>query len=44
VSIYRGMFHVFQLAFDLVPEAGKAWKEIGAFIQGQFGCNYTFRK
>jgi len=44
VSIYRGMFHVFQLAFDLVPEAAKAWKEIGDFIQGQFGCTYSFRK
>ncbi|MCK7492314.1 MAG: alpha/beta hydrolase [Comamonadaceae bacterium] len=43
VSIYRGMFHVFQLAFDLVPEAAKAWVEIGDFIQGQFGCTYAFR-
>ncbi|MDP3129752.1 MAG: alpha/beta hydrolase fold domain-containing protein, partial [Bacillota bacterium] len=44
VSIYRGMFHVFQLAFDLIPEAAKAWTEIGDFIQGQFGCTYSFRK
>ncbi|MFA5007025.1 MAG: alpha/beta hydrolase [Candidatus Izemoplasmatales bacterium] len=43
VSIYRGMFHVFQLAFDLIPEAKKAWREIGDFIQGQFGCTYAFR-
>jgi len=43
VSIYRGMFHVFQLAFGLIPEANKAWREIGDFIQGQFGCTYEYR-
>jgi acetyl esterase/lipase len=35
-TIYRGMFHVFQLAFDLIPEAKKAWKEISQFINRQF--------
>lgn len=44
VSIYHGMFHVFQLTFDLIPEAGKAWKEIGDFLQGQFGCTHRFRR
>ncbi len=43
VCIYRGMFHVFQLSFDLIPEAKKAWREITDFIQGQFGCTYTFK-
>jgi monoterpene epsilon-lactone hydrolase len=38
LTMYRGMFHVFQLAFDLIPEAKKAWKEISDFIQNQFGC------
>jgi acetyl esterase/lipase len=36
--LYRGMFHVFQLAFDLIPEARKSWKIIRDFIQNQFGC------
>ncbi|MBU1144357.1 MAG: alpha/beta hydrolase [Firmicutes bacterium] len=39
VTIYRGMFHVFQLAFGLIPEAKKAWKEIGKYIETQFTCN-----
>ncbi len=34
-TIYRGMFHVFQLAFGLIPEAKKAWREIAAFINRQ---------
>lgn len=36
VTIYNGMFHVFQLAFGLIPEAKKAWKEIKAYIIGKF--------
>lgn len=36
VTIYRGMFHVFQLAFGLVPQAKKSWKEIENFIETQF--------
>jgi len=44
VSIYRGMFHVFQLAFGLIPEANKAWREIGDFIRGQFNSTYQFRQ
>jgi acetyl esterase/lipase len=39
VTIYRGMFHVFQLAFSLIPEAKKAWREIGHYIARQFGYN-----
>lgn len=35
-TLYRGMFHVFQLAFNLIPEAKKAWKEIADFINRQF--------
>ncbi len=36
VTIYNGMFHVFQLAFGLIPEAKKAWKEIKKYIAEQF--------
>lgn len=35
-TIYRGMFHVFQLAFGLIPDAKKAWKEIAHFINKEF--------
>lgn len=33
LSIYNDMFHVFQLAGKLFPEAKKAWEEIEQFIQ-----------
>lgn len=32
LSIYEGMFHVFQMAAKMLPEAKKAWVEIGRFI------------
>ncbi len=32
LSVYEGMFHVFQMAGDLIPESKAAWKEVGAFI------------
>ena len=32
ISIYEGMFHVFQMAAKLLPESRKAWVEIGHFI------------
>jgi monoterpene epsilon-lactone hydrolase len=32
LSIYEGMFHVFQMAGDLIPESKAAWKEVGSFI------------
>lgn len=38
--MYRGMFHVFQLAFNLIPEARKSWRIIRDFIQNQFGCEW----
>jgi epsilon-lactone hydrolase len=41
VTMYRGMFHVFQLAFDLIPEAKKSWNQIRDFIQHEFGCART---
>lgn len=36
VTLYRGMFHVFQLAFGLIPDAKKAWKEIEDYIETKF--------
>ena len=33
LSIYDDMFHVFQMAGMLLPEAKKAWEEVGQFIQ-----------
>lgn len=31
--IYEGMFHVFQMAMQLMPESVLAWKEAGRFIE-----------
>ena len=33
LSIYEGMFHIFQMAMLLLPESKKAWMEIGKFIE-----------
>lgn len=32
LSIYEGMYHVFQMGMDHIPESKKAWEEIEAFI------------
>ncbi len=32
LSIYDGMFHVFQMAAKLLPESKRAWVEIGKFM------------
>lgn len=32
LSVYEGMFHVFQMAAKMLPESKKAWIEIGRFI------------
>ena len=32
LSVYEGMFHVFQMALLLMPESKRAWTEIGRFI------------
>lgn len=32
LSIYEGMFHVFQMALQLLPESRKAWEEVRRFI------------
>lgn len=33
LSIYEGMFHVFQTGTTIIPESKKAWVEIGKFIE-----------
>ena len=32
LSIYEGMFHVFQMALLMIPESRRAWKEVGKFL------------
>ena len=32
LSIYEGMFHVFQMAAKMLPESRRAWVEIGKFM------------
>lgn len=32
LSIYDGMFHIFQMAAKMLPESRRAWVEIGRFI------------
>jgi acetyl esterase/lipase len=32
LSIYEGMFHVFQMAYLNLPESKRAWAEVGKFI------------
>lgn len=32
LSIYEGMFHIFQMAMRMIPESRKAWKEVGHFL------------
>ena len=32
LTVYNGMFHVFQGALDLLPESRQAWTEIGEFL------------
>ena len=36
VSVYEGMFHVFQMSMDLIPESREAWEEAGKFLERVF--------
>ncbi len=36
LTVWPGMFHVFQLADGLIPESRAAWREIGRFIRKSF--------
>lgn len=33
LSIYEGMFHIFQMARKLIPESRAAWEEVGDFLK-----------
>ncbi|MBO5303448.1 MAG: alpha/beta hydrolase [Lachnospiraceae bacterium] len=33
LTVYEGMFHVFQMSMDMMPESIQAWKEIGKFME-----------
>lgn len=33
LSVYEGMFHVFQMAYLNIPESKRAWAEVGKFIK-----------
>lgn len=33
ISVYDGMFHVFQMGLDLIPESREAWDEVGEFLR-----------
>ncbi|HCD42669.1 MAG TPA: acetylhydrolase, partial [Lachnoclostridium sp.] len=39
VSVYEGMFHVFQMGLDLIPESRDAWDEVESFIRIIFNIN-----
>lgn len=32
ISVYEGMFHVFQMGLDLIPESREAWEEAAEFL------------
>ena len=32
-TVYNGMFHVFQMGLDLIPESREAWEEAGEFLR-----------
>lgn len=33
LTVYEGMFHIFQMALKLIPESRDAWVEIGKFLE-----------
>lgn len=33
LSVYEGMFHVFQMGLDLIPESREAWEEVAEFLR-----------
>lgn len=37
LSVYEGMFHVFQMSLSLFPESQEAWEEVGEFLQIIYG-------
>lgn len=41
LSVYDGMFHVFQMALRLIPESREAWDEAGRFLEIIYGVGRT---
>lgn len=39
LSVYDGMFHVFQMGLDLIPESREAWEEVEEFIRIVYHIN-----
>ena len=39
ISVYEGMFHVFQMGLDLIPESREAWTEVEMFLRIIFHIN-----
>lgn len=37
LSVFEGMFHVFQMGMGLIPESREAWKEVGRFLEVIYG-------
>ena len=33
LSVYDGMFHVFQMGLDLIPESREAWNEVEEYLR-----------
>jgi len=33
LNVYNGMFHVFQMALELLPESKQAWQEVKEFVE-----------
>lgn len=39
LSVYEGMFHVFQMGLDLIPESREAWDEVEGFLRAVYHIN-----
>ena len=39
LSVYEGMFHVFQMGLDLIPESREAWEEVETFLRIIYGIS-----
>ena len=39
ISVYEGMFHVFQMGLDLIPESREAWEEAEEFLRIAYHIN-----
>lgn len=37
LTVYEGMFHVFQMCLDMLPESREAWREVEEFLRIVYG-------